>query len=97
VSLRVKYSLAARRDLLSIKAWTAQKFGRAQSAIYVRQVEAAMQLISNNPGLARSAGDLSPGLFKTFAGSHIVYFRNTGEVINVIRVLHEKMKPENWL
>jgi toxin ParE1/3/4 len=97
VSLRVRYSAAARKDLVAIKAWTAQKFGRAQSMVYVRQVEAAMQLISDNPGLARSAGDLSHGLFKTFAGSHIIYFRNAGEVKNVIRVLHEKMKPENWL
>jgi toxin ParE1/3/4 len=97
VILQVKYSVAARKDLMTIRAWTAQKFGRAQSAVYVRQVEAAMQLILDNPGLARSAGELSPGLFKTFAGSHIVYFRNAGEVINVIRVLHGKMKPENWL
>jgi toxin ParE1/3/4 len=97
VSLRVKYSAAARKDLLAIKAWTAQKFGRTQSAAYVRQIEAAMQMIADNPGLARSAASVSPDLLKTVAGSHIAYFRNTGVVLHVIRVLHGKMNAEKWL
>jgi toxin ParE1/3/4 len=97
VSLRVKYSLAARTDLVAIKAWTAQRFGRVQSAAYVRQIEAAMRLIADNPGLARGAESVSAGLYKTIAGSHIAYFRNLGDVIHVIRVLHGKMNPEKWL
>jgi toxin ParE1/3/4 len=97
VNPRVKYSAAARKDLLAIKAWTARNFGRVQSAVYVRQIEAGLQLISDNPGLARSAESVSPGLLKTVVGSHIIYLRNRGEVIHVIRLLHGKMNPAKWL
>jgi toxin ParE1/3/4 len=56
-----------------------------------------MQLIAHNPGLARSAAFVHPDLLKTVAGSHVAYFRNTGDSLLVTRILHGKMDPEKWL
>ena len=95
--LRVRYSAAARKDLIAIKAWTTQAFGPAQAASYVRQIESAMKFAAQNPGLARSAATVSPGILKTVAGSHIVYFRQADSGLLVMRILHGKMDAMKWL
>ena len=95
--MRVRYSAAARKDLIAIKVWTKQAFGSAQAASYVRQIETAMQFIAQNPGLARSAATVSPGILKTVAGSHIAYFRKANDSLLVMRVLHGKMDSMKWL
>jgi toxin ParE1/3/4 len=95
--LRVRYFPLARKDILAIKTWTARSFGPIQAAVYVRQMKTAMLLISENPGLARDASDLRPGLLKTLAGSHMMYFHIKDGNIDVLRVLHGKMEPERWM
>jgi toxin ParE1/3/4 len=87
----------ARKDILAIKSWTTRSFGPIQAVAYVRQIKAAMLLISENPGLARDASDLRRGLFKTLAGSHTMYFHIRDGNIDVLRVLHGKMDPERWI
>ncbi len=95
--LRVKYSAAARKDLVEIKAWTTNRFGPTQAAAYVRQIQASVQLIAHNPGLARSAATVSSGILKTVAGSHIAYFRIAADSLLVIRILHGKTDAMKWL
>ena len=97
MKLRVKYSAAARKDIAAIKNWTLQKFGAAQAKDYVRQIERSMLLIAENPGLAKDASEIGPGICRTLAGSHIAYFRIAQESINVVRVLHGRMDPLRWL
>ena len=97
MKLRVKYSAAARKDIVAIKKWTFQNFGSAQAKNYVRQIERVMILIAENPGLAKDASEINPGLSRTLAGSHIVCFRIADEGVNVVRVLHARMDPLRWI
>jgi toxin ParE1/3/4 len=95
--LRVTYSDLARRDLASIKAWSTQAFGSRQAAAYIRQIKYALQVISENPGLARDASHVGQGLRKTFSGSHTISLRISDKAIKVARILHAKMEPELWM
>ncbi|MDW9912377.1 type II toxin-antitoxin system RelE/ParE family toxin, partial [Sinorhizobium meliloti] len=41
--------------------------------------------------------DVRPGYLKYPAGSHIVYFRNRGDRIDIIRILHGRMDAQRHL
>ncbi len=97
MKLRVKYSALARKDVLSIKTWTFRTFGSAQSKHYVRQIQQSMDLIVENPGLARPADHIALGLFRVETGSHVIYFRFADKSINIMRVLHGRQDAGNWL
>lgn len=97
MKLKVKYSALARKDVQSIKTWTFRNFGPAKAKHYVRQIQQSMDLVVENPGLARSADHLEPGLQRIESGSHVIYFRFTETSINIMRVLHGRQDADNWL
>ena len=97
MNLKVKYSALARQDVAAIKAWTFRTFGAAQAKHYVRQLQQTMELIAENPGLARKADSIAAELFRTESGSHVFYFRFAEGSIKVMRVLHGRQDAGNWL
>jgi toxin ParE1/3/4 len=97
VKLKVKYSALARKDVLSIKTWTYRTFGSAQAKQYIGQIQQSLDLIAENPGLARPADHVALGLFRVESGSHVIYFRFAEASINIVRVLHGRQDASNWL
>jgi plasmid stabilization system protein ParE len=65
MTLKGTYSALARKDLGSIRNWTRDNFGADQAKTYIRQIAASLQMISENPGLARNASDIRPDLRPT--------------------------------
>ncbi len=51
----------ARADLGAIWDYTAERWGQEQAERYVRQIQAALEALADNPGLGRDAGDIRPG------------------------------------
>jgi toxin ParE1/3/4 len=97
MTLKVTYSALARKDLGDIRQWTLANFGVDEAKSYVRQIDWSLKRIAENPGLARDAADIRPGLKKLVSGSHVVYFRVTQSSIEVVRILHGKMAAERWV
>jgi toxin ParE1/3/4 len=53
--------------------------------------------VADNPALGKACDELFPGLRRIPEGSHVVYFREVGGEVEILRVLHERMLPERHL
>jgi toxin ParE1/3/4 len=81
----------AQADLEDIWDYTAERWGTAHAAVYLKRIEAAILLVSAQPQLANSAELVRGGYFRFPAGSHVLFFRKLPDRIDIVRVLHSRM------
>lgn len=94
----------ARRDLRSIFAYTADRFGDRQADAYRLLLAEALERISADPrgGGSKPRPELGDEVRSLLLGTlarrrhsarHVIFYRPADEVIVVLRVLHEAMDP----
>ena len=84
----------ARRDLLDIADFTADRWGEEQAEHYVTQLFVGFQKLVDLPALRRPYPDLPP-YCRVLVGKHAVFYRVVeGDDILIVRVLHAVMLPE---
>ena len=91
MTLKLRISGEAERDLQRIWMHSVENWGEEQAIAYVGQVRDALDMLCGNPGLARFADDVRPGLRKLTVGSHVLYVRLGDTYIRLVRVLHGRM------
>lgn len=89
---------AARKDIIDIGHFTAEKWGKRQRDKYLKQLDDAFKLLSRQPDIGRDAEDIKPGYKKFSQGSHVIFYRSgTESKIIVIRILHNSMDVDRHL
>lgn len=93
-----KYVLSpmAERDLEDIWTYTAQEWSVEQAETYTNDIINMFEDIAagkrdGRPVLVRA------GYLKALVGRHAIYFQTRGEVIAIIRILHQSMDVERHL
>lgn len=95
---RCVLSPAARADLEQIWDYTCQRWDDDQAEEYVREIQRAIERVVDNPMIGRACDELRPGYRKHVVGSHTLYYRIvSGDVINVVRILHQRMDVDRHL
>ncbi len=89
-----RFSRRAEADLLSIGNYTLQRWGQAQAARYLGELEVCCQALADNPALGRLCEDVRPGLRRHEHGKHVLFYRQERDGILVSRVLHQRMLPD---
>lgn len=90
-------SPAAQADLESIWDYTVRHWGKAQAERYTRGIQAACEALGNGTLVSRSADDIRAGYRKAAVGSHVMFFRVQGDMVEIIRILHQSMDVERHL
>jgi len=94
---RVRYSKDAERDLSEIVQYTIETWGVNQASRYLDLLQQTCeQIVPQHAHLARPVPK-RPGLFAWRCERHMVYFRRFQAVIQIVRILHERMLPESYL
>jgi toxin ParE1/3/4 len=88
-----RFSRRAEADLLDIAAYTLRKWGEAQVARYIYDLEVCCQKLARNPALGRLCDDVRPGLRRMERGRHVIFYRREASGILVSRILHQRMLP----
>ncbi|KPF78834.1 plasmid stabilization protein ParE [alpha proteobacterium AAP81b] len=88
---RYVLSPLARADLDDIWDYTARRWDEAQAETYLRLIQAAIDAVAANPKLGRPYDEVRTGYRRRRAGSHLIFYREVADAIDVVRVLHEKM------
>ena len=95
---RYALSPAARTDLEQIWDYSCERWDDDQAEEYVREIQRAIQRIVDNPMIGRACDEVRPGYRKHAVGSHSLYYRSViGGVINVVRILHQRMDVDRHL
>ena len=84
----------AKQDLRSIGRYTQTTWGREQRNTYLAKIDAAFQLLAMEPQLGKSCDDLRPGYRKYPVGKHLIFYRQSADRLEIIRILHQRMDIE---
>ena len=92
---KVRFTRRAEADLYEIGLYTLRMWGEAQAERYLSQLERSCRLLAGKPGLGRACDEIRPGLRRMEQGKHVVFYREEADGIRIIRILHQRMLPEN--
>ncbi|RLB72412.1 MAG: type II toxin-antitoxin system RelE/ParE family toxin [Deltaproteobacteria bacterium] len=84
----------AKLDLGEIWDYTLSQWGVEQAEKFVRELWFSMEHAANNPTKSVDIGDIRRGYRKSKSGCHVIFFKATGDGINVVRILHQRMDFE---
>ena len=90
-ALILKLSPRASRDLVSISRYTRNVWGDAQVTKYASKISAAFDRLVQNPQLGSFRDDLPPDERVYLVGKHAIIFRQLGNVVEILRILHQHM------
>ena len=92
----VAFSPAAEADIEEIWDYSADKWGADQADSYTDAIRDACHALAKGTKYGRPA-EVLPEIQKYFCGSHVVYFLNHTDRLDVIRVLHQRQDAERHL
>ena len=81
----------AAKELLAIWDYSFENWGVDHADRYVGEVNVMFERIADGSALSRPVDDLRPGIRKVAVGRHVVFFRESADAVEVVRVLHERM------
>ena len=88
---RYRLTPAAQRDLSSIWDSTEDRWGTGQAEKYIREIQAAVERVAEDPDRGRTREEIREGYRSYVVGSHIVFYLQRLDHIEVVRVLHQRM------
>lgn len=95
---RYELSPAARADVEQIWDFTSARWDHDQAEAYLREIQRAIDRIVANPRIGRACEEIRAGYRRHAVGSHTLYYRILSDgVINVVRVLHQRMDVDRDL
>jgi toxin ParE1/3/4 len=95
--LRIELNADANADVRSIRAYTVRVYGDAQARRYIAGLRARMSVVAENPRIGRIYRGAEPETWRATYGQHFIYYRVEGEVLVIVRVLHQRMQQEGRL
>ncbi len=81
----------AKKDLERIGDYTGREWGVAQKRKYLGQIKDTFKAIRDTPGLGSPRDDIDKDLRAHPVRKHIIFYRQTKNLLVVVRVLHESM------
>jgi toxin ParE1/3/4 len=87
----------AQRDYHSIQLYTSRQWGREQATRYMDEIDAIFDRLCDYPELGPVRFDL-PGEPRCFSvNRHLIVYRIHPDVIEIVRILHERADPTRHL
>ena len=78
---------AAKEDLVTISQYGDEHFGEAQSNRYRDQLKHRFSVLTEQPFLYQEVDHIRAGYRRSVCGVHSIYYRITGEGVEIVRVL----------
>ena len=88
---------AAQRDLSSSWDYTKDRWGVAEAETYIREIGAAVERVAEDPRRGRTCDELRAGYRRYAIGSHLLFYVERSDGVDVIRILHQRMDPTRHL
>jgi len=80
---------AAQQDIISIRDYTMDTWGKEQTSKYLAQLEQRFEWLANQPALDKKRNEVIEGYISFPEGRHIIFYRMAKKGIEVIGVIHQ--------
>jgi toxin ParE1/3/4 len=92
---RFRVTKAAERDLVDIGRYTQEEWGEVQGRRYLRRLDARFRRLAQKPHQGRRCDEVRAGYWRYHEAKHVIFYRIAKDhIVEIIRVLHERMLPE---
>jgi toxin ParE1/3/4 len=81
----------AQTDLDEIWDYTVDRWGFDRAETYTRQLWKDIAAVADHPSRGRECPEVRRGYRMYPSGSHVLFYRDTSDGIDVVRILHEHM------
>jgi toxin ParE1/3/4 len=95
--VKLALSKAAERDLATILRYGTQVHGWDTAEAYARDLQAAMERLTQFPELGASRLELASEMRSLPCRQHLIFYRPAPEMILIVRILHKAMDAHRWL
>ncbi|WP_158804935.1 type II toxin-antitoxin system RelE/ParE family toxin [Acidisoma sp. L85] len=76
---------------------TKSRWGIEQTETYIRQLSQHIELIAARPAIGRACPEVRPGYHRFPSGTHLLFYRVIDDVVDIVRILHERMDFQRHL
>lgn len=90
-------SPAAQADLEAIWTFGEARWGAARAELYIRDIQHAVETVAADPRRGRPCDEIRAGYFKFAVSAHMLFYRRRPGVIDVVRILHQRMDFDRHL
>ena len=87
----------ARKNLISVRAYTKKKWGIQQAKNYIKALEQCFDKIAKNPRLGRERPEIKPGYRSIAEGKHVIFYRVSDAGVEILGIPHGSMDLEHRL
>lgn len=88
---------AAQSDLSTIWDFTTERWDRDRAERYISEIRAAIERIAADPRLGLRCDEIRQGYRRYGIGSHLIFYVDREDGVDVIRILHQRMDPTRHL
>lgn len=88
---RLIISDRAREDLRNIAEYTEKRWEVEQKSTYLGLIEQGFGDILRNPAVGAPRDHIKPGYRSVNVGRHLIFYRDSGADIWIVRVMHQNM------
>ncbi|RQS03226.1 type II toxin-antitoxin system RelE/ParE family toxin [Burkholderia sp. Bp9002] len=92
----VRLTPLAEADLEEIWTYTYETWSLEQAEHYVGELVTALERLARREWVGRPSR-ARDGYLRYLVGAHVVFYRETAETLDVIRVLHQRMDVDRHL
>ena len=84
-------------DLRAIVRYATGQWGRARARAYLAGLQERLDSLAAYPELGPAADDFLQGMRRCSYMSHNIFYRVRREDIRIVRILHKRMRAEDYL
>lgn len=88
-----RLSRDAFQDVKAIYLYSVRNFGQERADQYAAELENCLSLLASNPHMGRDFGQVRAKLRRHEHQSHVIYYRQGGDGILVLRILGSAQDP----
>lgn len=81
----------AQIDLELIWDYTEKSWGVSQAEVYVQSIRKTLEGLADGSVISQSAEHIRKKYRKSLIGSHIIFFKENNDAVEVVRILHHRM------
>ncbi len=93
--LSIRLAVSAIQDMKDIGRYTRKNWGREQRDRYLSKLDHCFQMIAHRPEIGKACDYIRPGYRKYHIGRHLIFYRQDGTYLEIIRILHDRMDVES--
>ena len=77
--------------------FTQERWDAHQAETYVGEIRAGIERVAEDPRRGRACDEIRPGYRRYSIGSHLLFYIERDDGVDVIRILHQRMDPTRHL